>query len=121
MADPFFGRGRLIGPACLVCALLGWANSAAAGPDPCTTAGSTLTCSGNQSQGVTAGAPYIIVDVIDLTDADADGVAIEPANNVDGIRISTNTSVTLTSNTGLSQSGPQAPVTGLMFQRRPAM
>ncbi|HEY0940311.1 MAG TPA: hypothetical protein VGE08_09465 [Steroidobacter sp.] len=55
-ANPALARGRSVRLALAIAAVCA-ANAAIAAPDPCTTAGDALTCSGDQSQGIVLQVP----------------------------------------------------------------
>jgi uncharacterized protein with beta-barrel porin domain len=89
-------RNALLGTVAAGALSLAFGGPALAGPDACTIdgTGTIETCSGNQSAGISVGAPTVTLNVNNLT------TAITPASGTDGIIFSSAGAVTITSNTG---------------------
>jgi uncharacterized protein with beta-barrel porin domain len=89
-------RNAFLGTVAAGALSLAFGGPALAGPDACTIdgTGTIETCSGNQSAGISVGAPTVTLNVNNLT------TAITPASGTDGIIFSSGGAVTITSNTG---------------------
>jgi uncharacterized protein with beta-barrel porin domain len=89
-------RNAFLGTVAAGALSLAFGGPALAGPDACTIdgTGTIETCSGNQSAGISVGAPTVTLNVNNLT------TAITPASGTDGIIFSSAGAVTIISNTG---------------------
>jgi uncharacterized protein with beta-barrel porin domain len=86
-------RTMLLGTAAAGALLFGYGRRAYAGPGPCPTVGTTMTCTGDHSDGIATSNPITILNVNNLT---AD---IAPAPGTDGINFTSTGTITINSDT----------------------